>query len=70
VLKVSRKLCTLLHSAWKSSPKTGKRLRLDWTKTGKKLEKTRLDKTEKTGKDCTKTGLCGQVFVVKTSLNE
>jgi hypothetical protein len=35
------------HSAWKSSPKTGKRLRLDWTKTGKKkLEKTRLDKTE------------------------
>ena len=47
-------------SAWKSSLKTGKRLRLNWTKTEKDQKKqdwTRL----KTGKDHTKTGLYGPV---------
>ena len=55
-------------SAWKSSLKTGKRLRLNWTKTRKDWKKqdwTRL----KTGKDHTKTGLYGPVFAVKTGLN-
>ena len=55
-------LCNII-SAWKSSLKTGKRLRLNWTKTRKDRKKqdwTRL----KTGKDRTKP-----VFAVETGLN-
>jgi hypothetical protein len=53
----------MIYSAWKSSLKTGKTLRLDWTKTRKKPKKTRLHKTEdwkRLHKDQSLwTGLCG-----------
>jgi len=54
-------------SAWKSSPKTEKRLQLDWTKTAK-------DWTSSLGlsllrfQDCKKTGYGGLVLSVKTGL--
>jgi len=57
----------IMLSAWKSSPKTEKRLKLDWTKTTK-------DWTSSLGlsllrfQDCKNTGYGGPALLVKTSL--